>query len=364
MLHSYYDTMVKRLCGAIRVLYSLEQLMKKFQCSLTFYSVLHFLVDLSCAWLMLHRISDADQWYTALFFYNFFAFALQMPLGILTDFLKRDSWFAALGCFLTSLSLLPMQPAPAAVLLAGCGNALFHIGGGTIILKSQKETCTASGIFVSTGALGLFIGGNVLSGTPAISILLMILLLLPLPGLMHSHNELCGNLPQTIPTDDFCPFPALVCLFLVVGLRSYQGMILSFPWNTSLFTGSLMISAVALGKSLGGICADRFGTIRPSFLSLLAAACLFLFPSNIVTGIAAVLFFNMTMPITLTALYRLMPKHPGFSFGLLTFALFLGFLPVYLGIIPSRSSPVLYALLSLISMLLLGVGLKGGDSLF
>ena len=119
-----------------------------------------------------------------------------------------------------------------------------------------------------------------------------------------------------------------------------------------------------LGKSLGGICADRFGTIRPSFLSLLAAACLFLFPSNIVTGIAAVLFFNMTMPITLTALYRLMPKHPGFSFGLLTFALFLGFLPVYLGIIPSRSSPVLYAFLSLISMFLLGVGLKGGDSSF
>lgn len=335
--------------------------MKKSQYSLTFYSVLHFLVDLSCACLMMHRISDTDQWYTALFFYNFFAFALQMPLGILTDFLKKDSWFASFGCFLTSLSLLPLLPAWAAVLLAGCGNALFHIGGGTFILKSHKGTCAASGIFVSTGALGLFIGGKVLNGTPAISVLLMILLLLPLPGLMHSHNELCESLPHTTRTGDSFSFPALVCLFLVVVLRSYQGMILSFPWNTSLFTGSLMISAVALGKCLGGICADRFGTIRSSLLSLLAAACLFLFPSNIVTGIAAALFFNMTMPITLTALYRLMPKHPGFSFGLLTFALFLGFLPVYLGITPSCSSPMLYALLSVISMLLLGIGLTCSD---
>ena len=37
----------------------------------------------------------------------------------------------------------------------------------------------------------------------------------------------------------------------------------------------------------------------------------------------------MTMPITLYLLIKKMPDLPGFSFGLLTFGLFIGFLPVY-----------------------------------
>ena len=53
---------------------------------------------------------------------------------------------------------------------------------------------------------------------------------------------------------------------------------------------------------------------------------------NIVTVLlAAVFLFNMTMPLTLWAAARLLPGAKGFSFGLLTFGLFLGFLPVCLG---------------------------------
>lgn len=39
----------------------------------------------------------------------------------------------------------------------------------------------------------------------------------------------------------------------------------------------------------------------------------------------------MTMPVTLWAVARILPGAKGFSFGLLTFALFLGFCPSYLG---------------------------------
>ena len=46
-------------------------------------------------------------------------------------------------------------------------------------------------------------------------------------------------------------------------------------------------------------------------------------------GLLAVGLINMTMPITLWAAARLLP--PGLAFGTLTFALFLGFLPVWLG---------------------------------
>ena len=40
----------------------------------------------------------------------------------------------------------------------------------------------------------------------------------------------------------------------------------------------------------------------------------------------------MSMPITLRGAADALPGMPGFSFGLLTFALFLGFLPTWLGI--------------------------------
>ena len=46
-------------------------------------------------------------------------------------------------------------------------------------------------------------------------------------------------------------------------------------------------------------------------------------------GLTAVFLFNMTMPLTLYLLADKFPNQPGFAFGLLTFGLFLGFLPVY-----------------------------------
>ena len=51
-----------------------------------------------------------------------------------------------------------------------------------------------------------------------------------------------------------------------------------------------------------------------------------------IAGILAVFFWNMTMPLTLWAMAGVLSGARGFSFGLLTFALFLGFCPSYLNI--------------------------------
>ena len=50
---------------------------------------------------------------------------------------------------------------------------------------------------------------------------------------------------------------------------------------------------------------------------------------------------------------RELPHLPGFSFGLLTFGLFLGFLPVYAGVELPISDEILGAVGSLISAILL-----------
>ena len=56
---------------------------------------------------------------------------------------------------------------------------------------------------------------------------------------------------------------------------------------------------------------------------------------------------------------RLIPGAKGFAFGLLTFALFLGFLPTWLGWPSVLIQPWAMALTALVSAILLLLGLKG-----
>ena len=111
------------------------------------------------------------------------------------------------------------------------------------------------------------------------------------------------------------------------------------------------VICVVLGKTLGGAAADRFGAVQSGCLSLIAAGICFYFSSNAAVGLAALLLFNMSMPITLHGMIKILPKRKGFSFGLLTFALFLGFVPSYLG--AGSSSSLVLAICSVSSACLL-----------
>jgi FSR family fosmidomycin resistance protein-like MFS transporter len=151
---------------------------------------------------------------------------------------------------------------------------------------------------------------------------------------------------------------AVACLFFVVCLRSYVGLTLDFSWKSLGFWGTALICAVVFGKTIGGFIADRFGIIKTSLISLGIAAPLFLFPQIPLAGVTALFLFNMTMPITLWAMAKIMPGAKGFAFGLLTFGLFLGFLPTYLGISIPADIYWQFALLAAISLALLLLGLR------
>ena len=67
-------------------------------------------------------------------------------------------------------------------------------------------------------------------------------------------------------------------------------------------------------------------------ISLALSAVLFIFAyDSMAAGIAAIFLFNMSMPITLTALANRFEKQRGMAFGLTTVALFVGALPVLFG---------------------------------
>ena len=293
------------------------------------YSILHFLVDGVCAWAMLGRLSGD---YGGILIYNFCAFAMQLPLGAVLDRLegrKTPLRIAALGCCLT---LLGAFTGPAVL---GIGNALFHVGGGVDVIREDAEkglSGQALGVFVAPGALGLFLGGLIGQSSPLLLIpagLAMALLLRPIRG-----SE--GALPE--PTRKH-PLWLFAACFAVVVLRSHVGMTAVFPWKSGVLA-FLAVAAVVLGKMAGGVLAARFGPKGTTVLSLSLAAAGFLLGDYPFFGLLALLCFNMTMPLTLYALWRRFPANPGACFGSLTLALFLGFLPTYFGLeLPIGGAP-------------------------
>ena len=345
------------------------------------YSVLHFLTDGMCAFSMYAFFRESPRFYLYLLIYNFCAFALQMLFGAVMDVLKErfPAQAERLPLFCTFLGvLLTFTGAFLHPAILGCGNALFHVGGGIGVIREDRRKSLrgqALGIFVAPGALGLFLGGILgkqfqavlpkllfSAGMLVLFLLFLILLFLvqekterenvskALPG-SREKKELLSMSSGKLHTASFL---AVILCFLVVVLRSFTGFSISFGWKSGFLFGLLATLAVVLGKMAGGVIAARFGMKETILASLILAGGCFFLKDTAVFGLLALFFFNMTMPLTLYLITERMRDLPGFSFGLLTLALFLGFLPFWLNLAKANVPGWGGALLSLLSLLCLG----------
>ncbi len=339
---------------------------------LAIYSAGHFLVDFACAFLMFSLPSSGNDRLLEIVLYNFCAFALQMPAGLIADKKDRNGAVASLGLCLTLTAFLFRQIPIACVVLSGLGNCLYHIGGGVDVLNFSEKKQWMLGVFVSPGALGLF-AGTLIANNNIISPLLCGFILLVLSSAIvlslhftHSLKKPSGNVGFDIKPMGRAPILAFICLFSVVVLRSYVGITLYMPWKNGIWLSLLSVIGLALGKAAGGFLADKLGAVRTAILSLLLCSVLFLFSGSAVCGLFAIFLFNMTMPLTLFAMARSFRGARGFAFGLLTFALFLGCVPELLSLpIPFFGEVWFYAVESAVTLVLLTLGIwaygkKGG----
>lgn len=343
------------------------------------YALAHMAVDMCCAFLIYAYVVGGKHWYGLLLVYNFCAFALQMPLGVLADSLDRNCFMAVLGCLgvLSGLGFGSAGYAGAAVLAAGIGNACFHVGGGVDVLNSSGGKAALLGIFVAPGALGIYMGGILgrAGRNPAPWAAVFLLLSAAAIWAASEGRGLwrgSGNAPVSYRIHMAggglaVRILAVSCFFFVVILRSYSGIVQNFPWKETVAgSGWLLTGAVVLGKAAGGVLGDRAGICKTAVCSMCAAAAGFCFLRYPGAGILAVFFWNMSMPLTLWAVAKAMPGARGFGFGLLTFGLFLGFCPVYLdgmragagGMSGLASSNWAMAFMAVVSLALLRWGLR------
>ncbi|MDE6169304.1 MAG: hypothetical protein K2G28_12705 [Acetatifactor sp.] len=317
-----------------------------------FYSILHFFVDGVCALAMFGRFLPGEKGRFYILIYNFCAFALQMPMGVLLDAWsercgrrRECAFLTAAAGVLCTLAGAVLHPA-----VLGIGNALFHVGGGVGTI--HEDGCRmwrgrGLGVFVAPGALGLYFGtlagkSGVWRSGLGIAGVCMALFGAGAAYCAYLQRRMvrsggAGNglesLPDSDPTGTFRLWPVTVCLAVVI-LRSYMGMAVDFSWKSGVPAGALAVLALAAGKTAGGFAAARYGLRRSAVISLGAAAVCYLFPASMPLGLGALFLFNMTMPMTLYFLVCHMSHMPGFAFGILTFGLFLGFLPSYFGLLP------------------------------
>jgi len=353
-----------------------QELLPKKEVTTFAFALCHFVVDFACVSTMLCAVSrvlggsgqgSLELVALSILLYDVVAFAFQLPVGIALDKLDKNSLAAMLSYALVGggvlLSLVPFALIEwFAVLLLAAGNALFHCAGGLCVLNISQKHAGPSGIFIATGAVGVFLGtfsaqyGRL---QVAFSLLVLLFLCASITRVVQKVNKKYWNIhnaPFAIPEFSSRTLLAIFLLCFVVALRSYTGMVMAFPWKSEMLLLVLSILGVFAGKALGGMVADRIGFRTTATFSLIVAATLFAPSWEIpVMGLLGVFFFNFTMAITLASLSNILHEAKGTAFGLASFSLAIGALPALLGL--RLEHPLVLSAMSLISALALGVSL-------
>jgi len=313
--------------------------LKNISANLFVYGTTHAIVDGICAAVIFsilkNQIVSTTDFISLVILYNVLAFGLQAIFGLASDYFKSPRAVAFLGCILTGLSAITFLSFPImAVIFAGLGNALFHIGGGSISLNLTPKKATAPGIYVAPGAIGILVGtllgkGGQFIAWPFILILAILCLLMFVIKKPEMNYE-----REIVKENKFNYFEFILLLvFLSIAIRSLVGAVLVFPWKTNIDLLIILTSAVVLGKGLGGILADKFGWIRVAVGALVLSIPFLVFGVNIpYLAIIGMFLFNITMPITLVAISNILPGRPGFAFGLTCLALIFGMIPAFFSI--------------------------------
>ena len=353
-----------------------QQILPKKEVTTFAFALCHFVVDFACVSTMLCAVSrvlgesgqDSLEFVAlSILLYDIVAFTLQLPVGIVLDKLDKNSYAALLSYALVGagvlISLFPVALLEwLAVLLLAVGNALFHSAGGLIVLNISQKHAGPSGIFIATGAIGVFLGTQSAQMERlqiAFSLLVLLFLCALITLVVQKVNKKYWNVHNVafdIPKFSSNTLLAIALLSLVVALRSYVGMVMAFPWKSQMLLLVLSILGVFAGKALGGVVADRIGFRTTAIFSLIVAATLFVPSWEIpVMGLLGVFFFNFTMSITLASLANILPNAKGTAFGLASFSLAVGALPALVGF--RIEHPLMLSAMSLVSALALGVGL-------
>ena len=297
-------------------------------------AIAHLLVDGVCLAALFGAGADTSQLMTAVMLYNTLAFTTQCLVGLWTDHTGLSKKAEPFAMLLVAAGYFLPVPLLARVAMIGLGNSCFHVCGGTVTLEESAGKASPLGVFVAPGAIGVLLGRSF----PQLGRVLAALLILFAAAIFFAYRkegEAKGSSginperlqPVSLPDYKGESFPLLAAALLTVAVavRAIGGSCAEFPWNTGVATAAAMTFFVFAGKTAGGFLCDRIGAVKSSAVSIIPAALLTAFlGANMPASLLGQFLLNLSMPVTLWLLYKLMPKEPGFAFGLAASALWPG----------------------------------------
>jgi hypothetical protein len=331
------------------------------------YFYIHFIVEIACFFYLSRVTNGSNVVWLIPFIYDGVAFVPQSIIGYISDKYPKIN-MAFIGTILMIISYLIFGLTKWSVfisLIIIClGNAFLHVAGAENTLKTSGGRLSPSAIFVAGGSFGV-ITGKVLamSSINPLCLLIPIMTIIPFSILADMYIEKDSN------TDEFnyvreclSPYVVILIAFLVVIARGYVGYGIPTSWNKTVIQNIIFFCTMGLGKALGGILSDKIGIRKVAIGSTLLAIPFLCCGNNLMlVSIIGVMFFSMTMSITLGILTSILKKNPGLAFGITTIGLFLGTAPIFFIKLTMNINIILIIIVSIICSILLGYVLKGDE---
>lgn len=302
--------------------------------------MLHFLVDglcICCLYLTTDNCTDMVLTYVI---YNVLAFLTQPLTGWWADKMRQKHWMLlgavlllTLAVMTASLRTLFQSPNLAQTLLLimsillGTGNSFFHVWGGKQVALRTGNDIRALGLFVSTGAFGLAIGG-VFASWLLLYVFLLSICALSVAAVKFSEGEAP---PAETVSSEWKSWNGvgliIAFIMLIVAGRSFAGE----AYTTGITKSTLLIVVLGavsmLGKMAGGWMVKGLGMWKAVTLMVVGAVLCFIGKEvHVAVMLTGLFLVNCTMPVTLFWANALMKGREGLAFGLLAAALIPGYL--------------------------------------
>lgn len=303
------------------------------------YFYVHFVVEVLCFFFLYSIVGDSLILWLAPFLYDVLAFVPQILIGVLSDRFSKIP-FGIIGILLMVVGLCSFwlnltMPILAIVAIIALGNACVHINGAEVTLRSSNGKIFPAALFVAGGSFGV-VTGKLLVGI-AQPWLPIILALTTIPVIIIAEKYRTKTANQKAPCKNFKHSNKAVAIwaiaflaFVVVAVRGYIGYGIPTSWNKSTIQTIALFVFMGVGKALGGVFVDKIGIRKTAYISMLGAIPFLIFgDQNMTVSLIGVMFFSMTMAITLAILVSAFPNDPGFAFGITTVGLAIGSLPIF-----------------------------------
>jgi len=301
------------------------------------YFIIHMMNEVVC-YFMLYRIFKDPAFITMVaLIYNCVAFVPQFFWGALRDLIEKfKPGILSVPLLLSGFLLFFITNAEGALfwlslVLLSTGNAMIHVSGAELTIRTSNGKLTPVAVFVSGGSFGVILG-QVLASTDMsfwwIALICACMMPLVIGGeRLYKDNpkesDECNGFNYVIPGRK--AIIVALAVFFIVAVRSYIGYGIPMAWKKTLVESVLLYVFMGIGKALGGFLSDMIGIRKTAFICIIGALPFLILGNKImIVSLIGITLFSMTTAVTLGMVISVIKVAPGAAFGITTIALFAG----------------------------------------